>query len=297
MWAYRFICDNGHEVFGKEFGGEHECMGPGWTECPSNCACCPHDDGINCDCPFCRGELTATDCTCAGVSGGTSTTLKFTQPLLTHQDVSKALKTVDLSVITVVDGDDPVYEISERTFSTGYFPYLNEMENLTAIKFNYVTNVGEYAFNYAFSDCFNLRTVEFSRLEHVEPYAFHCAFLGSKALSLSFPKLTNVNTNSFYMMESLAEIALPEVERIEDYGFQYSGMLKRIVIPKCQYIGREAFYYTGLKFVNLPSMSIDDYDTNGIHRATFPPGCRIQFKDGEVIAPELPNDFRPGWGY
>ena len=289
MWAYRFICDNDHEVFGKEFGGEHECIGPGWTECPSNCACCPHDDGINCDCPFCRGILTATDCTCAGVSGDTGTTLKFTQPLLTNQDAARALEMIDLSAITEVDGDDPVYEIGEYAFANTMDKPTADMfcdlSNLTTIKFNFVTNICSSAFYGAFAGCANLAAVEFARLESVRGSAFVSAFEGSKVQFLSFPRLRIIEASAFMGMTSLKEVRIPEVTHIEWGAFSWCSNLSKIVLPKCTYISDWAFSETALKQIYLPAMSTNDIRFTELHHSTFPKGCRIILKDGELIAP------------
>ena len=246
--ANEFICQNGHIIMGR-FNGDCPNQHPEKPKC-NYCVCCDDRDG--CDCPFCLGYEAANKCTCSsnksGLNGGT---LKFTSPLLTATDVSEMLEQVDLNEVFNLDGDDPVYEIAEDSFSWK----CRNMPNLTTVKFNYVTNLAESAFEGAFVNCPNLKSVEFSRLKNIGIGAFQYAFINCPSLRrIHLPKLESTQWIAFKGC-GISEISCPAVSMISWESFSDSSLISAD-FPAAVTIESEAFRdCKSLSYINLPSAS------------------------------------------
>ena len=212
--ANEFICQNGHIILGR-FNGDCPNQHPEKPKC-NYCVCCDDRDG--CDCPFCLGYEAADKCTCStNKSGLKNGTLKFTSPLLTATDVSEMLEQIDLNEVFNLDGDDPVYEIAAETFMFK----CHNMPNLTTIKFNYCTNVGDCAFMRAFEGCQNLRTVEFKRLISVGRSGFESCNMDT---DLTFPNLRSIGSHAF-TLANIKSFTAPHLEYVEREAFHGSSLI------------------------------------------------------------------------
>ena len=92
-------------------------------------------------------------------------------------------------------------------------------------------------------------------LTEVGIYAFsNC----TKLTSVTFMKVTKIDSAAFYSCSSLESISLPEVKKIEDRAFNYCPV-QSISIPKIEVLGSDASYwgvfdvYCKMTTINIPS--------------------------------------------
>lgn len=76
-----------------------------------------------------------------------------------------------------------------------YYAFLNKP--VVSVDASTVVNIDNYGMGYAFDGCIYLESIDFSSLETLDSYAFMSAFRGTSLKTVSFPKLTNVASNSF----------------------------------------------------------------------------------------------------
>lgn len=281
-----FKCQNEHVVYGKVFVADKNCDHGGVPDCSyCTCAACLERNraGFRCECPFCNGIAAADRCTCEGADGGSGEnngTVKFTSPYLTVVEIVEILADVDFNEVSNIDGDDPVYEIEANAF----YQKLCNMPSLTTVKFNYVTNVGDFAFGGALRNCPNLNSVQFARLKSVGSEAFQNAFAGSAVTHLSLPSLTSINGARAFSDMGIVSIAIPAVRQIpestfsgctklttiegqptyiDQMAFWYCQALKNLDTSKVSFIGLVAFRGCGLETISLPAVA----DFSHIYRA------------------------------
>ena len=76
-----------------------------------------------------------------------------------------------------------------------YYAFLQKP--VVSVDASTVVSIGNYGMGNAFDGCIYLESIDFSSLESLDSYALHAAFRGSILQTVSFPKLTNVASNSF----------------------------------------------------------------------------------------------------
>ena len=195
------------------------------------------------------------------------------------------LEQIDLNEVFNLDGDDPVYEIAAETFMLK----CGNMPNLTTIKFNYCTNVGDCAFMCAFEGCQNLRTVEFERLMYVGMSGFESCNMGG--CDLTFPNLRSIGTHAF-ALANIKSFTAPHLEYVEreafhgssliafssggarevrDHAFENCHKLQNVHIPGVEDLTSADFAFSGcenLKELRLPSMDNVDCFAYGIFQGS-----------------------------
>lgn len=76
-----------------------------------------------------------------------------------------------------------------------YYAFLQKP--VVSVDASTVVNIDSFGMGYAFDECIYLESIDFSSLETLDSYAFMSTFRGTSLKTVSFPKLTNVASNSF----------------------------------------------------------------------------------------------------
>ncbi len=269
--------------------GAHNTHPP--QACYGDCPC------TSCGCDACYyGYGTCVTCgeVCGEESGGTTDDPPGKIPAghenLSAADVAALLTSWNGKDLKVLDGDDPVYNIEPNAFRNTF----GTKNDIRALNFNFVTNVGDAAFKDAFAGCTNLQSVSFTNLRVVSSAAFENAFKGAR-VDLRLPKLAGTAMTASFDDETkgcgfagagirrfqadvfggsgggllmgctgLEEAVFPKLGTVGHYMFYGCTSLTNVVIPKAALVQREAFAYcTSLKTLDFPGKTIGDYALHG----------------------------------
>jgi len=231
---------------------------------------------------------------CGEESGGTTDDPPGKIPAghenLSAADVAALLTSWNGKDLKVLDGDDPVYNIEPNAFRNTF----GTKNDIRAINFNFVTNVGDAAFKDAFAGCTNLQSVSFTNLRVVSSAAFENAFKGAR-VDLRLPKLAGTARTASYDDETkgcgfagagirrfqadvfggsgggllmgctgLEEAVFPKLAMVGHYMFYGCTSLTNVVIPKATSVQREAFAdCTSLKTLTFAGTDFNDYALEG----------------------------------
>lgn len=264
-----YKCDNDHVMWSQPFCPQ-KCNHERRT-CKRGCGgdCC---DCERCTCPYCNMVMGAVDhCTCSGGDSGFDMdhTIKPTMPMLYGDDIDALIARMSMPDVQCIDGDDPVYEIAMSALNSKFIGY----PNLKMIRFNYVTNVHDYACKNAFVSCNSLTDVEFKGLVNVYVEGFYEAF--KRCVSLKNVLMPNLKiadekafTQAFALCTSLEYISFPELETAKFCGLEsaFAGCksLRRASFPK-------------LKNVSLSGLSLAFENCTEIQELEFPELVNVSY--------------------
>jgi hypothetical protein len=161
----------------------------------------------------------------------------------------------------------------------GAFISMDGVGHISLPKYTGRDNSSEYDGKMLFYDCSGLKSVYLPKLERVMDEMFaDCISLEV----LELPEATDMGVRAFNS-SGVKTVYLPKMRYIEYGAFSYCVDLTTLIVPAVTEINSDCFGMCNkLKALDLPSMSINDYDCQS-NPASFPAGCKVSFKDGEWL--------------